>query len=77
MSPNTAVDSKPRAMTAGRSAPQNPLVLSGLALAGANRRASAAPGEEDGILTAEEVASMNLQGVEWAVPRRATPAWGP
>jgi CHAT domain-containing protein len=43
------------------------LVLSGLALAGANRRASAAPGEDDGILTAEEVASMSLEGVEWAV----------
>jgi CHAT domain-containing protein len=46
---------------------QNPLLLSGLALAGANRRASAGPDEEDGILTAEEVASLNLQGVEWAV----------
>jgi CHAT domain-containing protein/tetratricopeptide (TPR) repeat protein len=45
----------------------NPLLLSGLALAGANRRAAAAPDEEDGILTAEEVASLNLEGVEWAV----------
>ncbi len=45
----------------------NPLLLSGLALAGANRRASAGPDEEDGILTAEEVASLNLEGVEWAV----------
>jgi CHAT domain-containing protein len=42
-------------------------LLSGLALAGANRRASATGDEEDGILTAEEVASMNLAGVEWAV----------
>jgi CHAT domain-containing protein/tetratricopeptide (TPR) repeat protein len=68
VSSNTTVDSKPaRATAAGRTTPQNPLVLSGLALAGANRRAAAAPGEEDGILTAEEVASMNLQGVEWAV----------
>jgi CHAT domain-containing protein len=68
VSPNTTVDSKPaRATVAGRTTPNNPLVLSGLALAGANRRAAAAPGEEDGILTAEEVASMNLQGVEWAV----------
>jgi CHAT domain-containing protein/predicted negative regulator of RcsB-dependent stress response len=46
---------------------ENPLLLSGLALAGANRRAAAAPGEEDGILTAEEVAALNLEGVEWAV----------
>lgn len=47
--------------------PENPLLLSGLALAGANRRAAAAADEDDGILTAEEVASLNLEGVEWAV----------
>ena len=47
--------------------PENPLLLSGLALAGANRRAAAGPDEDDGILTAEEVASLNLQGTEWAV----------
>lgn len=48
-------------------AAENPLLLSGLALAGANRRSAAALDEEDGILTAEEVAAMNLEGVEWAV----------
>jgi CHAT domain-containing protein/tetratricopeptide (TPR) repeat protein len=46
---------------------ENPLLLSGLALAGANRRASARADDDDGILTAEEVASLNLSGVEWAV----------
>ena len=46
---------------------ENPLLLSGLALAGANRRITARADEEDGILTAEEVASVNLAGVEWAV----------
>jgi CHAT domain-containing protein/tetratricopeptide (TPR) repeat protein len=46
---------------------ESPLLLSGLALAGANRRAAAGPNEDDGILTAEEVASLNLDGVEWAV----------
>lgn len=46
---------------------ENPLRLSGLALAGANRRAQAKPDEDDGILTAEEVASLDLSGVEWAV----------
>jgi CHAT domain-containing protein len=46
---------------------ENPLVLSGLALAGANRRAAAGPNDEDGILTAEEVAGLNLEGVEWTV----------
>ncbi len=45
----------------------NPLLLSGLAFAGANRRASAGVDEDDGILTAEEVAALELEGVEWAV----------
>ncbi len=39
--------------------------LSGLALAGANRRDTA--GAEDGVLTAEEIAALDLSGVEWAV----------
>ena len=48
-------------------APENPLRLSGLALAGANRRGDD-PGEgEDGILTAEEIASIDLGGVDWVV----------
>jgi CHAT domain-containing protein len=42
---------------------ENPLLLSGLALAGANE--SNRLGE--GILTAEEIASLNLDGLEWAV----------
>ena len=46
---------------------ENPLLLSGLALAGANRRALAGPNEDEGILTAEEVATLDLHGVEWAV----------
>jgi len=46
---------------------ENPLLLAGLALAGANHRDAAAPGEEDGILTAEEIAALDLTGVEWAV----------
>jgi CHAT domain-containing protein/tetratricopeptide (TPR) repeat protein len=61
----------PRASRAARALrqepPENPLVLSGLALAGANRRSSAGADEDDAILTAEEVASLNLEGVEWAV----------
>jgi CHAT domain-containing protein len=44
----------------------NPLLLSGLALAGANRR-STRTGTDNGILTAEEIVSMKLQGTEWAV----------
>ena len=46
---------------------ENPLLSSGLILAGANRRNIAPPGQDDGVLTAEEVAAMNLRGVEWAV----------
>jgi len=46
---------------------ENPLLLSGLALAGANHRDAAGPDEEDGILTAEEIASLDLSGVDWAV----------
>ncbi|MGH9867780.1 MAG: CHAT domain-containing protein [Candidatus Polarisedimenticolia bacterium] len=47
----------------------NPLLLSGLALAGANRRGElpANPESEDGILTAEEVGTLDLSSVEWAV----------
>ncbi len=45
----------------------SPLRLSGLALTGANRRADAPAGAEDGVLTAEELAALDLGGVEWAV----------
>jgi len=46
---------------------ENPLLLSGLAFAGANHREAAVEGEEDGVLTAEEIAALDLSGVEWAV----------
>jgi CHAT domain-containing protein len=47
---------------------ENPLLLTGLAFAGANARAGArANRSDDGILTAEEVAGLNLQGTEWVV----------
>jgi CHAT domain-containing protein/tetratricopeptide (TPR) repeat protein len=46
---------------------QNPLLLSGLALAGANQRETAAPDQDDGIVTADEIASLDLSGVQWAV----------
>lgn len=45
----------------------NPVLLSGLALAGANHREQAGPDEDDGILTAEEIASLDLTAVDWAV----------
>lgn len=49
---------------------QNPLLRSGLALAGANRLADNAPipeGEDDGILTAMEVTGMELYGTDLVV----------
>ncbi len=41
--------------------------ISGLALAGANRRREAAADRGDGILVAEEIATLDLEGTEWAV----------
>jgi CHAT domain-containing protein/tetratricopeptide (TPR) repeat protein len=50
---------------------ENPLLLSGLALAGANRLADRTDpvdsGADDGLLTAEEIAALDLSGVELAV----------
>ncbi len=52
---------------ADRGPMENPLVLSGLVLAGANARDTVGPDEEDGLLTAEEIAALDLTGVEWVV----------
>jgi CHAT domain-containing protein len=46
---------------------ENPLLLSGLAFAGANNREAAGPDEDDGILTAEEVAALDLSAADWVV----------
>ncbi len=47
----------------------NPMLLSGLALAGANHRGEIdlASDQEDGILTAEEISVLDLESVDWAV----------
>jgi CHAT domain-containing protein len=50
-------------------------LLSGLVLAGANRPPQ--PGVDDGLLTAEEVASLNLPGVELAVLSACETGLGP
>src|SRR5439155_9556351 len=60
-----AIGSKP--VPATSLALNAPLLLSGLAFAGANRHGTARNSDDDGILTAEEVAALNLEGVEWAV----------
>jgi CHAT domain-containing protein len=59
----SALDVQAHGVTRG----ENPLLHSGLVMAGANHRMTAAPTEEDGILTAEEIAALDLRGVEWAV----------
>lgn len=46
---------------------ESPLLLSGLAFAGANARERAPTADDDGILTAEEIAALNLSGVDCVV----------
>ena len=53
--------------TAALAKTANPLLLAGLALAGANHRDAAGPDEEDGILTAEEIGTLDLRATEWSV----------
>lgn len=45
---------------------ENPLLLSGLVLAGANRATEVGDDAEDGILTAEEITALDLRGLEVA-----------
>ena len=56
---------------------ENPMLLSGLVLAGANHREAAGKDEEDGIVTAEEIAAMDLNSVEWAVLSACDTGAGP
>ena len=49
------------------SAATDPMLYSGIALAGANRRAQAASAGEDGLLTADECARMDLSNVRGMV----------
>jgi CHAT domain-containing protein/tetratricopeptide (TPR) repeat protein len=49
------------------SSPAEGVPLAAVALAGANRRQDARPDQDDGILTNDEIASLDLHGVEWVV----------
>jgi CHAT domain-containing protein len=60
-------EARPHDVVADASPGENPLLMAGFALAGANRRQAVGVDDEDGILTAEEIASLQLSGVEWAV----------
>ena len=53
--------------TSAHMAYENPLALSGLALAGANRAHPSAENNDDGVLTAEEIAGFSLHGTQWAL----------
>jgi CHAT domain-containing protein len=58
----------PARQGAARVIEPSPLLLAGVAFAGANRRGeAAADAEDDGILTAEEIAGLDLSSIEWAV----------
>ena len=46
---------------------ENPLIRTGLALAGSGLEQQATTGCNDGILTAAEVSALDLSGVQWAV----------
>ncbi|MBE9098234.1 tetratricopeptide repeat protein, partial [Vacuolonema iberomarrocanum] len=46
---------------------ENPLLRSGLVFAGVNQRDQFPDGSEDGVLTAQEVAQMNLRGTQLVV----------
>ncbi|MDQ6678979.1 MAG: CHAT domain-containing protein [Acidobacteriota bacterium] len=48
-------------------AANSPLLRAGLALAGANLRQESTGAAEDGILTAQEAASLDLDGTDWVV----------
>ncbi|NUQ66031.1 MAG: CHAT domain-containing protein, partial [Pirellulales bacterium] len=62
---NTGSSKEPYALASREFAAFHPGLLSALALAGANRPPQ--PGVDDGLLTAEEVASLDLKDVELAV----------
>ena len=62
--PGTITSATPQPISATL---EDPLLLCGLALAGANHRATATAGEDDGVLTAEEIVALDLTGVAWAV----------
>jgi len=59
--------SRPTASTSAANEALDLFGLSGLALAGANHRMDAMPTEEDGVITAAEIAYLDLTALEWAV----------
>jgi len=60
-----------------RAVPESPLRMSGLVFAGANHREAADDDEDDGILTAEEIATLDLSAAEWVVLSACDTGLGP
>lgn len=60
-------DAEPDELTIGSLVAESPLLLSGMALSGANRREAAPSADRDGMLTAEEIAGLDLRGTALAV----------
>jgi CHAT domain-containing protein/tetratricopeptide (TPR) repeat protein len=60
-------DGRPRPQGQATPAAANPLLMSGLVLAGANRGAHAPATDDDGILTAEELAALDLSAADLVV----------
>lgn len=63
----TAPEGEPGAITSLLE--ENPLLRAGIALAGANRGGASrdSNGTEDGLVTAEEIAALDLTNLDWAV----------
>jgi CHAT domain-containing protein len=57
----------PQSVAINATGRQDSLLLAGLAFTGANRPASAGSSADDGLLLSEEIAALDLRGVEWAV----------
>ncbi|HZN03502.1 MAG TPA: CHAT domain-containing protein, partial [Candidatus Polarisedimenticolia bacterium] len=72
-------DDAPAPPSAQRPLRASPLLLTGLALAGVNRRddPKRSADQEDGLLTADEISSLDLRGTEWVVLSACQSGVGP
>jgi CHAT domain-containing protein len=66
-STTATVNRSTAAAASARLLEESPLLRSGLVLAGANRRTDASSEDDDGMLTAEEIAGLDLSSAQWTV----------